>query len=421
MVAAATSLGGFNCGNCGAAVALRALTHTRAVACTTCGAILDPRDPNVHVLQTARLRESIAPLIPLGNRGTWGDHPYDVVGFQRRSIEVDDERYHWDEYVLFNPYRGFRYLSEYQGHWNFIEPVRELPRPVAFGRRPAMECRGRTFKHFQAARARTDFVLGEFPWRVRAGDEVAVSDYIAPPLMLSSEGTETETTWSLGTYTEGAAIWKAFSAPGEPPRRIGVFANQPYAHSRAVSAAVLAFLIFGGVVLLLLLGRAVTADREAVFAGSYRFQPGEPAALVTDPFTLRDEGTVELLLQVPSLANAWIDFDLALISIDAGTAWNVAREVSFYSGTDSDGAWSEGSRDERVLLPRLPPGEYYLRVEPVSDVKAPLDYTIRVRRDVVSVLPYGVAVVLLLLPALFAAVHSSSFEQRRLQESDYSG
>jgi hypothetical protein len=420
MVAAGSSLRGFNCGNCGAAVALRAHGHTRVVACSSCGAILDPRDPNVHVLQTAALKESIRPMIPLGSRGIWHEHPFDVIGFQRRSIEVEGERYHWDEYVLFNPYRGFRYLSHYQGHWNDIQTVRELPRAVRYGKRPVFRCRGQAFKHFQSATARTDFVLGEFPWRVRAGDEVAVSDYIAPPYMLSSEGTEWEATWSLGSYTSGAAIWKAFSVPGEPPPSIGVFANQPYPHRGAVRVAIYAFLVFAAALLLLLVVRGLTADREQVFAGDYRFGTNETAAFVTDPFPLREEGTVEIVLHAKTLSNAWIDFDLALINLDQGTAWNVAREVSFYSGSDSDGPWTEGSREERVLLPRVPAGQYYLRVEPVSDIAKDVAYTIRVRRDVLSLLPYGFALGLLFLPALLAMLHSAGFEQKRLQESDHS-
>jgi hypothetical protein len=28
-----------------------------------------------------------------------------------RSITVDDTSYYWDEYLLFNPYKGFRYLT----------------------------------------------------------------------------------------------------------------------------------------------------------------------------------------------------------------------------------------------------------------------------------------------------------------------
>ena len=125
----ATSPRGFNCSNCGAAIELRALQHTRSVACTSCGAIIDPHDPNLRILQKAASKESITPVIPLGTRGTWHGNPWEVVGFQRRSISVEGVRYSWDEYVLFNPYRGFRYLSSYEGHWNDIRTVHELPRP----------------------------------------------------------------------------------------------------------------------------------------------------------------------------------------------------------------------------------------------------------------------------------------------------
>jgi hypothetical protein len=420
MVAAPSRLRGFNCGQCGAAVELRALSHTRTVVCTTCGSVLDPRDPNVHVLQKAALRESITPMIPLGSRGTWHGQPYDVIGFQQRSIEVDGVRYAWDEYVLFNPYRGFRYLSSYQGHWNDIETVRELPRQVKFRGRPEMNCRGETFKHFQAATARTDYVLGEFPWRVRVGDQVEVNDFVAPPLMLSSEGTVAERTWSLGRYTVSATLWSAFSLPGDPLTPTGVFANQPYPHHGRVKAAVAAGLICAGLLLLLLLVRLLTADREQVFAGDYRFVTKD-AALVTDPFTISEDGTVEIVINASNLNNAWIDFDLALINMDTGVAFNIAREVSHYSGTDSDGAWSEGSREAEVLLPAVPAGQYYLRVEPTSDAAMGIPYRIRVRRDVVSMMPYGIALVGLAVPAVLAVRHRSRFERTRLQESDYGG
>ena len=33
-------------------------------------------------------------------------------------------RYQWREYLLFNPYHGFRYLTEYAGHWNVVSTLR---------------------------------------------------------------------------------------------------------------------------------------------------------------------------------------------------------------------------------------------------------------------------------------------------------
>ena len=417
-----TAARGFNCGHCGAAVELRALQHTRSVVCTSCGAILDPRDPNVQILQKAQLRESIEPAIPLGTRGEWQGHPWEVVGFQRRSIEVDGEQYSWDEYVLFNPYRGFRYLSHYAGHWNDIRTVRELPEPLASGRRPKVRYRGDTYEHFQGAAARTDFVLGEFPWRVRVGDTVKVDDYSSPPKLLSSESTDDETTWSIGVYTDGAEIWRAFSVPGTPLRPASVFANQPNPYSARLATLVSAFMLSVALLAVLFAGRLITADREELLSGKYAYRPNEPeSAFVTEPFAVREPGTVEISMSA-DLRNQWIDLDLALINIETGTAWNVARELSYYSGTDSDGAWTEGSRQGRLLLPRVPAGEYYLRVEPEGEkASQPVPYTIRVRRDVPSLLPYGVALLVLFVPTLVTAIRSSSFELRRRQESDYAG
>jgi Domain of unknown function (DUF4178) len=413
---------GFNCANCGAAVELRALHHTRAVACTSCGTILDPRDPNLCILQEAALKESITPTLALGTRATWHGHPCVVIGFQQRSIEVEGTRYSWDEYVLFNPYRGFRYLSHYQGHWNDIATVREIPENLWSGKRPTFRCRGETYAHFQTATARTDFVLGEFPWRVRVGDTVEVSDYISPPQMLSSERTADETTWSLGTYTDAKRIWQAFSVPGDPPPPSGVFANQPSPYGKR-TLTFSAFGLLAALLLVLFLGRLITADRETVFSGIFVFQPkaGE-SAFVTEPFALKEPGTVEIALRADDLQNAWLDFDLALINTDSGTAWNVARELSFYSGTDSDGSWTEGDREGRVLLPRVPAGQYYLRVEPEGETAGrTVSYAIGVRRDVPSLMPYGLALLLLFVPPVVVSWRRFSFEHRRMQESDHSG
>src|ERR1019366_2069224 len=107
------------------------------------------------------------PLIPLGTRGTIRGTAYEAVGFQRRTIHVDGVPYSWHEYVLFNPHKGFRYLTEYNGHWNDVSP-------------PTVSYLGETYRHFQTAKAATSFVLGEFPWQVRVGESSDVSDYVSP-------------------------------------------------------------------------------------------------------------------------------------------------------------------------------------------------------------------------------------------------
>jgi len=216
-----------SCPNCGAAVEMRGFAHTLSVVCPSCLSVLDATDPQFTILQRFHGKQRFDPKIPLGSRGKIGEIVYEVIGFQVRESGVEEDTFSWDEYLLFNPYKGFRYLSEFQGHWNFIRTLSALPIETRSGMKPAILMLGRTYVGFDSMTAKTSFVLGEFPWQVRTGDVVKVDDFVSPPQMLSSEKTQGEITWSLGEYIAGAQLWQAYRLPGAPPSASGVFANQP--------------------------------------------------------------------------------------------------------------------------------------------------------------------------------------------------
>src|SRR6201987_6043388 len=160
-----------NCPKCGAAITLRALGQAVSVVCESCHSILDAKDAKLQILQTfEQITSAERPLIPLGTRGKIRGTDYEVIGFERRTIYVDDIPYSWHEYVLFNPYKGFRYLTEYNGHWNDVSVLKALPEMVSSLGPPKVKYLGETYKHFQTAKAETSFVLGEFPWQVRVGE-----------------------------------------------------------------------------------------------------------------------------------------------------------------------------------------------------------------------------------------------------------
>src|SRR3954467_8409644 len=209
----APNVKGLNCPNCGAAIQLRTGELAQTVACSSCAAVLDAKDPNLRVLQQFQGRIRTQPLIPLGTRGKLKGDPYEVIGFQRRGIRVDDTDYYWSEYLLWNPYKGFRYLTEYDGHWNDVVVLKKTPEETSVGKWAVAKYLGETFKHFQTATAETKFVLGEFPWEVRFGDKATTRDFVSPPHILSEERTESETTWSLGTYVTPKYVWEAFKLP----------------------------------------------------------------------------------------------------------------------------------------------------------------------------------------------------------------
>jgi len=411
---------GLNCPKCGAAIILRSFGQAETVVCASCHSILDAKDPNLAILQEfEKVTSASKPLIPLGTRGKLRGTDYEVIGFQVRHSKVEGISYYWHEYLLFNPYKGFRYLSEYNGHWNDISVCKVLP--VSDG--GSANYLGEDYKHFQTSDANTDFVLGEFPWQVRIGEHAMVTDYVHPPRVLSSEKLDKETTWSIGEYMYGREIWEVFKLPGSPPEATGVYENQPSPVAANVKGLWMAFGALAAFLLALMVGFDLTARKESVFSQTFTYNradaKGEPS-FVTDVFELGGRtSNVEVKTYAP-VDNHWIYLNYALINQDTEKAWDFGREVSYYHGYDSDGSWREGKQTDTVVLPSVPPGKYFLRIEPEVDPSLPLiPYTVGVRRDVPVFGIYGIALVALLVPVLLISWRAYTFERSRWSESDH--
>jgi hypothetical protein len=412
-----------NCPNCGAGLTLRSFGNAVTVVCESCHCILDAKDPNLQVLQrfTAATAQD-KPLIPLGTRGKIRGTEYEVIGFERRTIHVDGVPYSWHEYVLFNPYKGFRYLTEYNGHWNDASVLKALPEVLPYASPPKVKYLGETYRHFQTAKAGTSFVLGEFPWQVRVGESAEVTDYVSPPRVISSEQTGSEIAWSMGEYISGKDVWKAFGLPGDPPEATGVYENQPSPLSADTKNIWVVFAAFLVLLVMMMIGFDMSANKAEVFTGYYKYdsnQRGE-ASFITDEFEIRGHTSNVEVDTTSDLNNRWIYLNYALINVETGQAFDFGREVSYYHGYDSDGSWSEGGANDSVAVPKVPLGRYYLRVEPEGDPGYGVTYyTISIKRDVPQNSWYGIALGALLLPAILLTWRTLSFEHLRWAESDH--
>ncbi|MCL4843133.1 MAG: DUF4178 domain-containing protein [Bryobacteraceae bacterium] len=414
----------FACPNCGGGMELRGFQHTRSAVCIQCLSVLDTSDEKIKILQKFDNRQRVRPIIPLGTRGKLHGTVYEVIGFMVRTITVEGTQYSWHEYLLFNPYKGFRYLTTYEGHWNDVVPCHGLPAAATAGGRKAAKYLDRTYKHFQNAMAETTFVMGEFPWAVKVGEKVENDDYVSPPYILSAERDNKEVNWSHGTYMTGAEVWSHFNLPGQPPPASGVFANQPSPHQGRVGRIWKTTLVWLAIWFVAVVFFGISAQNKLVFDQAYRFEPRtaerSEASFVTPVFELsgRTSG-VDVEIRT-DLANNWAVFHLALINEETGQGFDFGQDVSFYSGVDSDGSWTEGSRSESVTIPKVPSGRYYLRVEPEADASAPaVRYQLQVRRDAPHVGWLMLVLPFLLIPPIVVSLRSASFEGARWAESDY--
>ncbi|MFN9460030.1 MAG: hypothetical protein ACK6D7_22040, partial [Acidobacteriota bacterium] len=183
-----------------------------------------------------------------------------------------------------------------------------------------------------------------------------------------------------------------------------------------VCAGLLALMIFFAVTA----QRQNALDQKFVVAG--RRTTGEKS-FVTEVFPLEGEnGNVEVSVNA-DVANRWVYLSMALINEETGQAYDFGQEVSYYSGRDSDGDWSEGSRSEEVLLPGIPGGRYYLRVEPETDASLsdPIPVRIQVVRGVPYYLRYFLGMLLVLIPPVWVSIRAGVFEAKRWGESDHAG
>lgn len=117
----------FDCAGCGGPLVLRAEGVSESLVCPHCGAVLDARDPRHQVLARYRLKLAAPLKLPIGTRGTLRGETLEVVGCQQRAVRYYGVVYHWHEYLLWNPYKGYRWLIESNGHWTFMKDVLDLP------------------------------------------------------------------------------------------------------------------------------------------------------------------------------------------------------------------------------------------------------------------------------------------------------
>jgi hypothetical protein len=227
------------CPNCNAPIELRAADQSQRAVCTHCNALLDLASPALAVLSVLKQKPQLA--IPLGSKGTFIEGELTVIGYLQRSAYVDGSWWPFEEYLLYRPELGFRWLVESDGHWSYVQPI--ASGAVDAGVLAPVYDKVK-FRHFQNAELRVDQVLGEVYWQVKVGETVSSDDYVAPPAMLSREASETEENWSLSTYLTPHEVEHAFhGTPVDLPHPDGIAPNQPDAWTSASAVMSIAFLL----------------------------------------------------------------------------------------------------------------------------------------------------------------------------------
>jgi hypothetical protein len=407
------------CPNCGGPLALRAPDKSERVVCPNCDSLLDINQGKLVFLKALNQRK-VEPKLPLGSIGKLYNADYTVIGFTQRSVHFDKD-YFWQEYLIYNPQIGFRWLVDSDDHWNFVQPVtpgdiKESGRNITF--------RGKSFRKYQDAAAKVVYVAGEFYWKVVAGETVQAVDYISPPEMISKEVSKSankyeEVNYSLGTYIEVSEIEKAFNVKGLR-RPTTVAPNQINPHKGIGKF----WLLFMAILMFVAIATSVIRSPKDVLSNNYQLQPLPSAdgtqVIFSDKFQLLSGRNIRVK-GVSGVDNSWIYAEGDLINEETGLVQSFSMPIEYYHGVEDGESWTEGSQTKEVYLSALPAGTYTLRLETSWEKwQQPAAITISMEQGSIHGLNFLLAFIALLIFPVLGWIRRLSFERRRWADSDFS-
>ncbi len=401
-----------SCPKCGGPLSLRAPDASQRVTCPHCGSLLDVDQGNLKYLK-ALAQKKIEPKIPLGASGRLGGTALTVVGFVQRSIRLD-QRYTWEEYLLYDPEIGFRWLVDSDDHWSLVETI---PPGEPVERAGSIGYGGKTFKLFQQGTARVEYVLGEFYWKVEVGELAETADYVHPPQMISreivSDDDYGEVNYSLGTYLPRQEVERAFGLSGLPVP-VTVAPNQPFPH-RGIYGA---WAIFAALIGALCLYSLLASPNRVVLERAISLADGPPpASAFTDPFELKANQNLAISAR-SAVDNSWVEVHGSLFNEKTGLLREFSLPLEYYQGWEDGEAWSEGARSRRIYLTAVPAGTYSMRLEAQFDAaKHPDAVAVEVRQGVPRAFDFLLALAAITVIPAGVGVRQFLFEKQRWEDS----
>lgn len=432
----------FQCPACGGVVTIHAVGHSINAVCSHCSSVVNIANDNYKVIEKAN-KLTRPTLLEMGTRGNLFGVTWEIIGYVAKND--GSSAYRWDEYLLYNPYHGFRFLILDRGHWNFFAVIKRAITSADLSDEILLD--EQKYAIFHRGEAVVEYVKGEAYWSIKKGERVRVADYIAPPHILSVERNQDEIVVALGEYLQPDEVKEAFKLTSSMPYPIGVAANQVSPFQNRITG-ILSIAVIGLLVATLIqIMTSTFADNAEVYATrSHIYSDNPPPELTangcaetggadcgksanygknkifsTPSFTLPKRSNLFIESFSP-LQNDWAEFHLSLVNEQTNTAYSLSHAIEHYSGSDSDGYWSEGNQTVAGYISAVPRGTYRLLVEADSGAfqnNRGIDFFVNIKRDVPVWGNYWVTLLLLVFYPIYAGIRHMSFENKRWAESDY--
>jgi hypothetical protein len=351
-----------NCTNCGASVEIPGGRKVATKVCEYCGTQLDMTSAEHAVLGQNAQGYAQFFEFAVGAPCTFGGDRYEVAG---RTVFRDPEGYESLEYLLFNPAKGYLWLSEYDGHYHLLSESHAQPKPFSGYPKASTEVAGKHYRYYESGNATIRHVDGALPWKAYVGQTHHSTTLIAPPLIYEIETEGDEQEYFSGRYVSNDEICEAFGVERvRQPNGIG--AAQPFRRSWVMKWMMVAGAVAAGINLILYMwARSHTPEVVQDIAVTPHLRLGE---VYSEPFELDAKGLLEVRAD-DEYGSPWSRVAVNFVPADTAavqTAINRARGKGLEQEVVNSRPGSElGSRSVWQLTTQLrapPPGKYRVHV-----------------------------------------------------------
>jgi len=343
------------CPSCGGPFELHAAGYSTLHVCQFCGSEIDLTGDDDTRLITEHVEAAKTLLIPLGTKGVINGVEWVCVG----NIEKTDGWDKWEEFLLFNPYHGYRWLIHQESGWSVGTPILSNP---AHPRRVTFEYEGAKMKRiYDPAESRVERAIGEFYWQVKKGDAVQSTSYVGGGIVLSCEMPGDEFNWTQEEFVASKAVAKAFGIEdtGQYPQTGDC--PQPHHPNPHADGTITLTLIAGVAFLAAMLFAIVMSYGGEQRVATFTANPLNAArSFDVGTFTMTGRARpVTITARGEPGNNNWMYLEYTLTNTANDDEIVASQSIQYYSGRD----WTEDDRSRTSKIASVPPGTYQLTAE----------------------------------------------------------
>lgn len=422
----------FECPSCGNRLSITAVGITIVVACQYCSSLISVKDEPYTLIEKAN-RNTHAPFLEIGMRGILKNICWEIIGYIEKTHtpplprdlpyrvltledNLDPALYVWDEYLLYNPYYGFRFLVENRGHWSFVKVLKQAI-PLLFEKQnfpSEVELNHTQYSQFQEADSVVTSLKGEFYRHIRKGESIRFVTYNAPPYMLTIENNDGKINRFLGKYIEPGEIAKAFGIVGAMPPREGIAINQVFSCTKKHIHD--AFMIAGAIILfisLIQLKFVIDAKNISILYKIIDVRPiqkGEP--IYISSITIPEDGNLAIKSFSSLAQTPWTNIKVVLINEKTNERYEINQNMKI-----STGRFGTKLEYDKEIIPKINKGSYNVFAAVDSQlfrINKDVRFSLSLKRDVPMWSKFVKLVLFCLFCPTFLLLQRLNIEHRRI-------